>query len=205
MRCVGVRAEEKRHRGLKGGGSEAARDVEGEVAEAAERVLDVLAEDREEEHVADEVIPASVHEHRGEPAENPRQGRLACVRHVAGVEGRLLDRASEVRELVEDPDGEVRRDQRTGHDREAACWQPVGERQHRSSSVRMRWPASWRRRCVPALPCNCQRVARRCRGRRTPRGRRGGGGGSSGSGRTLDGSEMAAPPTRLPCIDTRRR
>jgi hypothetical protein len=27
----------------------------------------------------------------------------------------------------------------------------------------------------------------------------------SGSRRALDGSEMAAPPTRLPCIDTRRR
>ena len=33
---------------------------------AAERVLDVVAEDPEEEHVAEEVLPAAVHEHRRE-------------------------------------------------------------------------------------------------------------------------------------------
>ena len=50
--CGGRRAEEQRHRRLRHRRDEAAGDVEGEVAEWPERVLDVLAEDGEEEHVA---------------------------------------------------------------------------------------------------------------------------------------------------------
>ena len=67
----GRRAEEQGHGRLRHRRDEAAGEVEGEVAEVAERVLDVLAEDREEEHVAEDVAPASVHEHRGEPADRP--------------------------------------------------------------------------------------------------------------------------------------
>jgi hypothetical protein len=103
----------------------------------AERVLDVLAEDRKEEHVAEEVLPAAVHEHGRQRADRPGQGRMAGVVHVARVEGRLRDRPSEVGELVDDPDGKIRRDQRDVHDRKAACGQSVREREHRASSARV--------------------------------------------------------------------
>jgi hypothetical protein len=63
---------------------EAARDIEREVAEVPERVLDVLAEDGEEEHVAEDVVPASVHEHRGEPLIPHGSGPLHALSTVHG-------------------------------------------------------------------------------------------------------------------------
>ena len=49
---------------LEGGRGVAGEQIEDEVAHAAERVLDVVAEDPEEEHVAGEVDEAAVHEER---------------------------------------------------------------------------------------------------------------------------------------------
>src|SRR3954451_8571214 len=55
----GVRADHH----LRAGGHEAAEDVEEEEAEPAEAVLDVVAEDPQVQHVADQVDPAAVEEH----------------------------------------------------------------------------------------------------------------------------------------------
>ena len=54
--CVG--AEEQGRDCLEGGGCEAAGEVEAQIAEAAERVLHVLAEDGKEEQVAEQMAPA---------------------------------------------------------------------------------------------------------------------------------------------------
>ena len=85
------RAEEQGDRCLRHRRDEAAGDVEAEVAEVPERVLDVLAEDGEEEHVAEDVAPAPVHEHRGEPADRPRLRPAAGVVDGAGVERGVVD------------------------------------------------------------------------------------------------------------------
>src|SRR5262245_4262242 len=116
---------EQRHRRLRDRRDEPAGHVEEGVAEVAERVLDVLPEHSEEEHVPEDVIPAPVHEHRGEPADLPRFGRVAGPVERARVERSVRHRRVEVRQLVEEPDREVRRDDRDRHDREAAGRNPV--------------------------------------------------------------------------------
>ncbi len=125
-----------------------------------ERVLDVLAEDREEEHVAEDVVPAAVHEHRGEPADPPRLGAPAGVVDGARVERRVVDGRFEVRQLVEDPDREVGRDQRDVDDREPSRVESVGERQHRDPPSARRGsralPAASRR--GPSQPCRGVRL-----------------------------------------------
>ena len=90
-------AEEQRHRRLGHHRDEAAHEVEREIPEVAERVLDVLAEDGEEEHVAEDVVPAAVHEHRGDPADAPRLGAVAGVVDGAGIERCVVDGRVEVR------------------------------------------------------------------------------------------------------------
>ena len=49
---------------LERGGREAAEQIEDDEAHVPHRVLDVVAEDPQEPHVADQVHPAAVHEHR---------------------------------------------------------------------------------------------------------------------------------------------
>jgi hypothetical protein len=78
------RARQQRHERLDHRGDEAAGDVEAQVAHVAESVLDVLAEDRQEQHVAQDVIPAAVQEHGGEPAHTARLRAMAGIRHRAG-------------------------------------------------------------------------------------------------------------------------
>src|SRR5262245_33184699 len=56
----GVRRDLRRHR------SQAAEQVEEDEAQPAHRILYIDPEDPEEPHVADEVEPTAVHEHRGE-------------------------------------------------------------------------------------------------------------------------------------------
>jgi hypothetical protein len=77
-------------------------------------VLDVLAEDRQEQHVAEDVVPAAVHEHGREPAERPRLGTATGPVERAGVERRVRDRRVQLRELVHEPHRETRNDQRDG-------------------------------------------------------------------------------------------
>src|SRR5204862_7451030 len=108
---------------------------EGEVAQPSERVLDVLAEDREEQHVAEDVVPAAVHEDRGQPAEAPGLGAVARAVDGARVERGVEDRRAQVRQLVEDPHREVGREERDVDDREAPRRDAVGERDHRGSSI----------------------------------------------------------------------
>ena len=68
----------------------------------------------------------AVQEHRGEPARPPR------LRGVAGadrarVKGGVVDGRPEVGELVEDPDGEVRDDQRDVDERKASRGDAIGQ------------------------------------------------------------------------------
>src|SRR5262249_17798352 len=72
-------------RDLRAGRDKAAEKVKAEITAAAHAVFDVVAEDPEEPHVADDVRPARVHEHRAEDAERPRDSldqvdRLALQR-----------------------------------------------------------------------------------------------------------------------------
>jgi hypothetical protein len=95
-----------------------------------ERVLDVLPEYDEEEHVAEDVVPASVQEHRRDPTDAPGFRAAAGMGNRAGVERGVEDRRSQVWKLVEQPDPEIRDDQRHIHERKATGGDPVGERQH---------------------------------------------------------------------------
>ena len=77
-------------------GGEAGREVEDEEADAAHHVLDVVAEDPEEEHVPEQVQPARVQEHAGET--RPRAtagGRVAGPTHgpltAHGIERVVVD------------------------------------------------------------------------------------------------------------------
>jgi hypothetical protein len=79
-------SDEGLHRGLVGErepvrGDVAAEHVEEQEGELAEAVLDVVAEDNEEQHVAEQVQPARVQEH----GEQHGQGRLLVVRRLAHV------------------------------------------------------------------------------------------------------------------------
>src|SRR5207247_6343771 len=95
------RAPVQRHEGLRCGCGEPARDVPEEEAHLPERVLDVVAEHPEEEHVEDDVLPATVHEHGGEgvlvPGDLSLQGRsetraIDLARVVAVMDHVSLDR-----------------------------------------------------------------------------------------------------------------
>src|SRR6478609_8024910 len=96
----------------------------------AEGVLDVLAEDGEEEHVAEDVIPASVQEHRRDPTDSPGLRAVTTAVDRAGVKRRVEDRRLQVWELVEEPHREARHDDRDVDDREATRLESVGEREH---------------------------------------------------------------------------
>ena len=74
------------HDGLRGRRSQAAGEVPEQEANLAERVLDVVAEDPQEEHVEADVRPAGVHEHRREDAPVPRDLRLERVADAGAVE-----------------------------------------------------------------------------------------------------------------------
>src|SRR5262249_14966691 len=87
-------------------------------------------EDGQEKHVAEDVIPAPVQEHRGDPADPPGFGSMAGVVDGAGIEGGLEHGVAQVRELVEEPDREVGDDDGDVDDREAPCAQSVGEGKH---------------------------------------------------------------------------
>ena len=62
-------------------GGESANQVEEEIAGVAHHVLDVVAEDPEEEHVAADVEPAAVEEHRG---------AAACDQNGSGIVGGMI-------------------------------------------------------------------------------------------------------------------
>jgi hypothetical protein len=97
-------------------------------------VLDVVAEDVEEEHVPEDVHPARVHEHRRERPFGPRHV-VACRAETraadrAGIERVVVD-APRARAELPEPDREVRRDQRVRDHGNPAGGDVVEERQHR--------------------------------------------------------------------------
>ena len=131
---VGIRARPEGDDGLSRGRGDPGQQVEAEEADRPHRVLDVVAEDPEEEHVPDDVQPASVHEHRGQPRDVPvvadgGPGR-AGADDLARLVGVLDDRAVEIGQLVEDPDREVDRDQRDRDDGERPRRDVVLDREH---------------------------------------------------------------------------
>src|SRR5206468_1930349 len=77
--------------GLCGRGGEARGEVPEEIAHPPERILDVVAEDPEEEHVPEDVEPARMHEHRAEGALPGRE-----VVGSGGPDARALDGAGVV-------------------------------------------------------------------------------------------------------------
>jgi hypothetical protein len=102
----------------------------------AHRVLDVVPEDPEEPHVADQVKPAPMHEHgaqRSEPAAiagydadgGTAHGKAEPVgqetQKLAGNETQLADRSGQIRlrahSLHPDPENHVCRDEEQGDDR----------------------------------------------------------------------------------------
>src|SRR5262249_23471091 len=87
----------------------------------------------QEEHVSEDVVPASVQEHRRDPADPPGLGPMARVVDRAGIERSVEHRRLEVWELVEQPNREVGDDDRDVHDRKSPCGDPVGEREHAQS------------------------------------------------------------------------
>jgi hypothetical protein len=93
------RAEQQGHRGLRHHRGEAASEVEDEVQQRPEDVLDVLSEDRQEQHVAQDVIPATMQKHGSDPAEAPRRRPVTGVVERARVERGVVDRRVELREL----------------------------------------------------------------------------------------------------------
>jgi hypothetical protein len=105
------RAEQQRHPGLRHHRGEPAGEVEGQVPDRPEGILDILAEDRQEQHVAQDVVPAAVQEHGGDPAEAPGLRPAAGAVDRTRVERGVVDRRVELVQLVEDPHGEVGHDQ----------------------------------------------------------------------------------------------
>src|SRR5215217_3915579 len=79
---------------------EAAEQVEGDELDAPHGVLDVVAEDPQEQHIAPEVQQAAVHEHRREQREDRGGGRLRAAR-VAHLGARVRDLVRDLR-VVDD-------------------------------------------------------------------------------------------------------
>src|SRR5579864_3655555 len=138
---------------LEGHGGDAGREVPGEEPDRADRVLDVVSEDPEEEHVPEDVLPARVHEHAGEDALVPRQGmearrQVARPLYRARVEAVAgdVDVDAGARKLPE-PDQEARDDQADGDVREASGGDVVLEWNHcRASRTRSATASS-------SMPC----------------------------------------------------
>src|SRR5262245_27938905 len=153
--CVGSRAGEQCHRGLRHHRDEAAGEVEQKVANRPESVLDILPEDRQEEHVPEDVVPTAVHEHRRDPADPRRQRPTARVVDRAWIEGAVGDGRVQVRQLIEDPHREVRDNKRDVDEREIACWETIRQRKHAQQSaaapenrISVKWLKSrWSARC----------------------------------------------------------
>ena len=81
----------------------------------------------------EDVVPASVQEHRRDPADPPRFGPVARAVDRAGIEGGMEDRRLQVRKLVEEPDREVGDDDRDVDDRQAPRRDSTRERKHAPS------------------------------------------------------------------------
>src|SRR6266511_1427535 len=94
---VGRTPCEQRHRRLQNGRGETAGEVEEEVTKTAEGVLDVFSKHGEEQHVAEDVTPASVKEHRRDPADRQRLGSVAGAVDRTRIERCVVDSRPEMR------------------------------------------------------------------------------------------------------------
>src|SRR5690242_4632360 len=134
-RACGVR-KLKRDEGLGERGCETCPEVPEEEADPAERILNVVAEDPEEEHVSADVKPARVHEHRREDAVVPGEviGRheawIARAGKRAGVVAVMQHLLVHARLPLPVPHGNVGGDQPDRDDREAPRRDVVLERYH---------------------------------------------------------------------------
>src|SRR2546421_12848659 len=71
---------------------DSADKVENKIPQVTETVFDVVAKDKKEKHIAENVRDAPMHEHRGEQREvNRNQCRLQSW-HLHALAGELLDR-----------------------------------------------------------------------------------------------------------------
>src|SRR5688572_23315567 len=128
-------AEAEGHRRLCRHREHASEDVEDDEPRPPERVLDVVPEDPEEEHVPQQVEPVRVQEHgREEGDERALAAGRARALHLAGPEREVVEGGEEALavagSLVEDEDEDVRGDQGHGDDRKAPRREVVPEREH---------------------------------------------------------------------------
>jgi hypothetical protein len=94
------------------GRGDAGQEIEDQEVDVAELVLDIVAEDPQEQHVAEEMKPASVHEHGGEDG----HGALDWILREARRDERpLLDEAIAAAEL-DQKEQHVEADQGKGDD-----------------------------------------------------------------------------------------
>ena len=77
--CSLAKARSRKHVGQRR--DHAADQVEDEVPDMAQTIFDVVAKDPKEEHVAEDVRDAAVHEHRSEQREVNRKRRFAETRY----------------------------------------------------------------------------------------------------------------------------
>jgi hypothetical protein len=133
-------------RALHHGRSDPAQEIEDEVARVAHGVLDIVAEDPEEQHVHPEMHEAAMHEHRGEhggPARYDRERRnhLAVTEQPCGYHPELHDRrlaAIVAKRKLPKKDENAGPDQRPGDDRLDLARIVVGDRKHGRSGFARR-------------------------------------------------------------------
>jgi hypothetical protein len=133
LRDRGLRggAEVERHPCLQGARGQACREVEEQIADPPERVLHVVPEDPEKQHVHGDVVPPAVREHGRHRVRRPGQaGRGAGPVDLTGLVAELVDRPVDVGHLVGEPDGDVHADEGDGDRRERSGGQLVLERKH---------------------------------------------------------------------------
>ena len=107
-----ARADRRNARGgihvhMRGHCGNAAQQVEDDEAHMADSILDVVAEDPQEEHVSEKVSPAGMQEHRREHADQVEPHRDHPVDAYELLERRLRQRLfEEKRDTVEDDEGD---------------------------------------------------------------------------------------------------
>jgi hypothetical protein len=126
-------------------GRQAADQVEDEEANVPDRLLDVVAEDPEEQHVAAEMRPAAMQEHRREERRPERQrdvrrevvARRVLLRHHAPGRDEGLQRALGRLTELQEEGGDVRRDHRErDNGRRPAGVSVISDRNHAHLAIR---------------------------------------------------------------------
>ncbi len=99
------------------------------------RVLDVVAEDPEKEHVPEQMAPARVHEHAGEHGLEAEDRIVEEARRHqgphAGLEPARPGGGAQGRRRLDDEESDVRSDQRVVDEREDARRETIADRKER--------------------------------------------------------------------------